>query len=100
MPDFSSIDPNKLGGGRAQSEPDYIPYNKRGRDGLPRVFFYTGVLWLGGFGAGGLYGAKEGWMGAANPSLRVRINSVMNAVSKHGGRVGNTLGVIGELRIQ
>ena len=87
---------------------------------MGHVFFTTGVVWLGGFGAGSLYGGFEGhlflpylnlffflhklfpsspsgWKGATGPSARIRFNSVMNGISKHGSKLGNAVGSIGYL---
>ncbi len=102
LPDVSGIDMNKLGYGRANNnsgkqkkDPDYIINNTKGRDIGARLFFNTGVFWLGGFTAGGLYGSLDGWKNAANPSMKIRINSVLNGLSKTGSFLGNNLGVVG-----
>ena len=65
---------------------------------MGRLFFNTGVCWLGGFLGGGGFGFAEGWRGAANPNLKIRFNSVMNAMSRRGSVAGNSLGIIGECR--
>jgi len=54
IPDVSNIDANKLSRSRGSSNqgPDFIPYNKRGRDIFGRLSLYTGAPWLGGFTAG------------------------------------------------
>jgi hypothetical protein len=101
IPDVGRIDPRHIGSvygvpSTRNKEPDYIPYNARGRDFMGRLFFNTGVCWLGGFTAGGIYGFSEGWRNAANPNLKIRFNSIMNAISKRGSTLGNALGVIGE----
>lgn len=99
MPDVGRIDPRSIGSlygvPMKNKEPEYIPYNARGRDFSARLFFNTGVFWLGGFSAGSVYGFQEGWRGAASPIYRIRFNSVMNAMSKRGSTLGNALGVIG-----
>ena len=98
LPDVGRIDPRVLGaprGGLVKKEPDYIPFNTRGRDFMGRLFFNTGIYWLGGFCGGGAYGFWEGWRGAANPNVRIRFNSVMNAMSRRGSLAGNSLGIIG-----
>ena len=77
-----------------RQQPDYIPYNPKGRDIYTRLTFNTGVMWLGGFALGGIIGIKEGWSKATNPSYKIRFNSVMNGLSKRGSNVGNTLGVL------
>lgn len=63
---------------------------------MGRLFFNTGVCWLGGFLGGGGFGFVEGWRGAANPNMKIRFNSVMNAMSRRGSIAGNSLGIIGE----
>jgi hypothetical protein len=99
IPDVGRIDPGKFGsayGAQKNKDPDYIPYNARGRDVMGRLFFNSGVMWLGGFSSGAAYGFVEGWRGAANPNLKIRFNSVMNAMSRRGSTIGNALGVLGE----
>lgn len=96
IPDVGNIDLGKLGSKRG---PDYVPYNAKGRDSLARVSFNTGIMWLGGYVSGGLYGFVEGWRGAASPNYKIRFNSVMNAFSKRGSYLGNSLGIIGEYHI-
>lgn len=94
IPDVSNIDIKKLGRGT----PDYIPSpSARGRDIFQRLFFNTGALFLMGFGGGGAYGSIEGFRAAANPSLRIRINGIINGMSKRGSKIGNALGIIGKL---
>mmetsp|Transcript_30933 Transcript_30933/g.23010 ORF Transcript_30933/g.23010 Transcript_30933/m.23010 type:complete len:190 (+) Transcript_30933:39-608(+) len=91
LPDFSKISPVYS---KRNASPDYIPYNKRGRDFYGRLSFNMGVFWLIGFGGGGMYGFVEGWRNAASPTYKVRLNSVMNAVSKRGAMLGSKLGII------
>lgn len=102
IPDVGGIDLNKIYGrgaaGKGVKEPDYIPYNKKGRDIWSRVPQVTGIFWLGGFAGGSLYGCKEGWDGAANTSSKVRFNSVLNGMSRRGAKVANALGFIGACR--
>ena len=101
LPDVSGIDMGKMGGyGKSPSggkkEPEYIMNNAKGRDIGSKIFLNTGSFWLGGFAAGGLYGFAEGWKSAASPSLRIRVNAVLNGVSKRGSTLGNNLGVLGK----
>ena len=39
----------------------------------------------------------EGWKGAANSNYKIRFNSVMNAFSKRGSALGNSLAIIGKI---
>lgn len=100
IPDVGNIDFSKIKpryGVPTGSEPDYIPYNSRGKDILGRLTSYTGYFWLGGFCCGGAYGFVEGWREAASPNIKIRFNSVMNGISRRGGKLGNALGVIGDI---
>jgi len=83
---------------KSSSEPDYIPYNKKGKEFFPRLAQNTGLFWLGGFAAAGGYGMYEGWRSAVNPNLKVRFNSVLNGLSRRGAKAGNALGVVGKKR--
>ena len=99
IPDVGHIDINKLTPvyGSKQSGPDFISNNnKRGRDLFGQLTFNTGVSWLGGYTIGSAVGFVEGWRGAALPTFKLRMNSVLNAVAKRGGSLGNALGVVGE----
>ena len=97
IPDGGGIDINKIyrtapGGGA--KEPDYIPFNKKGRDIFSRLSQNTGLFWLGGFVGGGLYGSREGLITVANATTRMKVNAIMNGMSRSGSKVGNALGVI------
>lgn len=95
LPDFN-IDASKIVR-RPNNGPEYLPYNqKRGRDILSRTSFNTGVLWLSGFTFGGLYGAAHGYRNAPHPSFKVRMNSLLNGMSKYGSMNGSFLGVAGK----
>ena len=92
IPDVSGINMNKLS--RHKDEPDFVNYNAKGRDPMSKMFQITGLLWLGGFGGGGMVGAVEGYRGAANPSFKIRMNAVLNQFSKRGSKTGNALAVL------
>ncbi|KZT27758.1 Tim17-domain-containing protein [Neolentinus lepideus HHB14362 ss-1] len=55
----------------------------------------TGTLYLGGLTVGGIWGLREG---ARRPlavsNTRLRINSVLNAVTRRGTFIGNSAGVL------
>jgi hypothetical protein len=99
LPDVSGIDMNKLGYGQNRtknSDPEYILNNTKGRDIGPRLFFNTGVFWLGGFTAGGLYGCADGWRNAPSTIFKIRVNSVLNGVSRSGSLLANSLAGVGK----
>jgi import inner membrane translocase subunit TIM23 len=103
LPDVGGIDPNRLGlygnynnNNKQNKGPDYInnSNNRKGRDPFSRISFTTGVIYLSTFTGGACYGLVEGWKSAVNPSLKVRLNSTLNAVSRRGSNLGNAGGVV------
>ena len=60
-------------------------------------FFLAPVCWLTiGLGIGGVWGLKEG-LGrqlGPNTSAKLRLNSILNACSRRGVMLGNSLGVL------
>ena len=98
IPDAGKIDLDKIyslpAGGRGAKEPDYIPFNKKGRDIFSRLSQNTGLFWLGGFAGGGMYGIREGLNNVPNATTRMKVNAIMNGISRSGSKVGNALGVI------
>lgn len=51
-----------------------------------------------GLAVGGLWGLKEGWSRNLGPtaSSKLRLNSILNACTRRGTLLGNSLGVLGE----
>mmetsp|Transcript_10193 Transcript_10193/g.9130 ORF Transcript_10193/g.9130 Transcript_10193/m.9130 type:complete len:191 (+) Transcript_10193:19-591(+) len=96
LPNVDNVDIRKLSPIYNQEikAPEFIQTSKRGRDIFGRLFFNTGSLYLTGFSAGCSYGLIEGWRAAVNPNFRIRLNSILNAMSKRGSKLGNSLGVI------
>jgi hypothetical protein len=100
LPDVGSIDLDKLYGSRkpAGAGPDYIPYNqKRGRDWYSRLSFYTGCWWLTGFTLGGLNGTVQGWRNAPNAAFKIKMNSILNGMSREGSKFGSRGAIIGKI---
>lgn len=57
----------------------------------------TGTTYLGGLTFGGLLGLREGMtrpLGIENPTFRLRMNAVLNQVTRRGTFIGNSAGVI------
>lgn len=100
IPDVDNIDLGKIRAvyglpkAKTDSEPEYLEFNKRGRDIFGRLNFNTGLSWASGFTIAGLYGFYEGWVGAPNSTFRVRFNSVLNGISKRGNKAANICGVL------
>ncbi|WFD29019.1 Mitochondrial import inner membrane translocase subunit tim23 [Malassezia sp. CBS 17886] len=57
----------------------------------------TGTTYLGGLAIGGLMGLREGLtrpLGIQSPTVRLRMNAVLNQVTRRGSFIGNSAGVI------
>ncbi|KAN0062482.1 Mitochondrial import inner membrane translocase subunit tim23 [Thecaphora frezii] len=57
----------------------------------------TGTTYLSGLAIGGLLGAREGLsrpLGVDNPTFRLRLNAVLNQVTRRGSFFGNSAGVV------
>lgn len=57
----------------------------------------TGTTYLSGLAVGGLLGAREGFfrpLGVDNPTFRLRLNAVLNQVTRRGSFFGNSAGVV------
>ena len=76
-----------------QQQPDYLDYDPKGRGIVVTMFANSGVAYLLGIGAGGLYGLRTGLAATPSNRFRVKLNSVLNHSGRYGSRAGNTLGV-------
>lgn len=74
--------------------PDYLDYDTKGRGLTERMFYNSGMIYIGGLGLGGMFGALEGLKNAPKKRFKIRLNSVLNACGKRGSRVANALGVL------
>lgn len=57
----------------------------------------TGTTYLSGLAIGGLLGAREGFfrpLGVDNTTFRLRLNAVLNQVTRRGSFFGNSAGVV------
>ena len=54
----------------------------------------TGVTYLSGLAIGGAWGLQEGLRHSANQPPRLRLNAVLNAVTRRGPFLGNSAGVV------
>ncbi|EPQ28466.1 uncharacterized protein PFL1_03769 [Pseudozyma flocculosa PF-1] len=57
----------------------------------------TGTTYLSGLAIGGLLGAREGFsrpLGVDNPTFRLRLNAILNQVTRRGSFFGNSAGVV------
>lgn len=64
----------------------------------PLRLVLTPVFHLSGLGVGGIWGLREGYKRPlAVSNARLRINSILNSVTRRGTFLGNSAGVIGRL---
>lgn len=54
----------------------------------------TGVTYLAGISIGGAWGLQEGLRRSAGQAPKLRLNSVLNAVTRRGPYLGNSAGVV------
>jgi import inner membrane translocase subunit TIM23 len=65
------------------------------KDWTDDLCYGTGAVYLTGLGMGGLYGLREGLRKTSNTqSPRLRLNGVLNAVTRRGPFLGNSAGVL------
>lgn len=65
------------------------------RNWRDNLCYGTGTMYLLGLGVGGLYGAQEGLNNMpANATAKLRLNTVLNHVTKRGPFLGNSSGVL------
>lgn len=100
MPDFGGIDLSKFSVAAPNEEDiDFIPYNKKGRDFSGKLFFNVGTCWLSSMVIGGIYGSVVGISSGTSNSLKLRMNAILNGVSKYGTKASSTCGMIGMILI-
>jgi import inner membrane translocase subunit TIM23 len=78
----------------SKEEPDYLEYDTKGRGVVTTMFANSGLSYLIGTGAGGIYGLREGLTQTPSHRFKVKLNSVLNHCSRHGSRIGNRFGVL------
>ncbi|GKU03279.1 mitochondrial import inner membrane translocase subunit tim23 [Fusarium langsethiae] len=54
----------------------------------------AGVTYLGGLGVGGAWGLQEGLRRSTGQPPKLRLNAVLNSVTRRGPFLGNSLGVV------
>lgn len=65
------------------------------KDWTDDLCYGTGAVYLTGLGIGGAYGLAEGLRNApANASAKLRLNGILNAVTRRGPFLGNSAGVL------
>lgn len=65
------------------------------KDWTDDLCYGTGTVYLLGLGSGGLYGLAEGLRKTpADASFKLRLNSILNAVTRRGPFLGNSAGVL------
>ena len=84
---------------RHNNRPDYLEYdiNPHGRGFIVTMFANTGLSYMIGIGAGGLYGVRHGFRVTPSQRFRVQLNSILNHTGRYGSRVGNAFGTVAML---
>ncbi|KAH8832401.1 Tim17-domain-containing protein [Flagelloscypha sp. PMI_526] len=108
-PDLSAYDPTKLHPlAQLGDKLDYLLLEDEKTSEVPGadtalptrgwsddLCYGTGTMYLGGLAVGGLWGIREG---ASRPlavsNSRLRINSILNSVTRRGTFIGNSAGVL------
>ncbi|GJJ73712.1 mitochondrial import inner membrane translocase subunit TIM23 [Entomortierella parvispora] len=54
----------------------------------------TGMAYISGLSLGGAYGFYEGLRSSPSPALKVRLNTVLNSMTRRGPFIGNSAGVL------
>jgi Tim17/Tim22/Tim23/Pmp24 family len=93
-----SLQPSS-GGGVRPHRPDYLEYdiNPHGRGFVVTMFANTGLSYMIGIGAGGIYGVRHGFRVTPSQRFRVQLNSILNHTGRYGSRVGNAFGTVAML---
>ena len=83
------------GGLRHNNRPDYLEYdiNPHGRGFIVTMFANTGLSYMIGIGAGGMYGFRV----TPSQRFRVQLNSILNHTGRYGSRAGNAFGTVAML---
>ncbi|KAJ3038733.1 Mitochondrial import inner membrane translocase subunit tim23 [Rhizophlyctis rosea] len=64
------------------------------RTGFDKLLYGCGTAYLGGLITGGAYGFIRGLQTAQVPAFKVRMNSVLNQMTRYGPRSANTMGIL------
>lgn len=106
---FSSLDPAKLHPlAQLSDQLDFLNLEEDKTNELPGattaipsrgwgddLCYGTGTTYLSGLGVGGLWGLREGYRRPlAVSNTRLRINSILNSVTRRGTFLGNSAGVM------
>ncbi|KAG0057762.1 Mitochondrial import inner membrane translocase subunit tim23 [Gryganskiella cystojenkinii] len=54
----------------------------------------TGMAYISGLSLGGAYGFYEGLRSSPSPAVKVRLNTVLNSMTRRGPFIGNSAGVL------
>ncbi|KAF9552363.1 Mitochondrial import inner membrane translocase subunit tim23, partial [Lunasporangiospora selenospora] len=54
----------------------------------------TGLTYITGLSLGGAYGFYEGLRSSPSPAFRIRLNTVLNSMTRRGPFIGNSAGVL------
>ncbi|KAG0314067.1 Mitochondrial import inner membrane translocase subunit tim23 [Dissophora globulifera] len=104
----TSYDPTRLhplaglGGGldylNLDDDPGVLPGTQGGilpsRSWSDDLTYGTGLTYITGLSAGGAYGFYEGLRSSPSPAFKIRLNTVLNSMTRRGPFIGNSAGVL------
>jgi import inner membrane translocase subunit TIM23 len=97
----ASLDPKVLGSIQLPTSPEHLfseEATRHKRSWGENLSYYTGLGYLGGTLAGGVYGGIEGSRAKPQASLdtaKLRLNRLINSTMHRGRMFGNTFGILG-----
>jgi import inner membrane translocase subunit TIM23 len=94
MPSMPTMPMNFDLGSYEDEDVDYLEYDAKGRSWGERMFFNTGVAYMGGIALGGFYGVFQGLKNSPSNKMKIRMNSVLNQTGNYGSRFGNAMGSV------
>ncbi|KAG0331569.1 Mitochondrial import inner membrane translocase subunit tim23 [Podila humilis] len=86
--DYISIDENA--GSSVGASSGIVPSRGWSDD----LTYGTGLTYITGLGMGGAFGMYEGLKSSPSPALKVRVNTVLNSMTRRGPFLGNSAGVM------
>ncbi|KAF9355805.1 Mitochondrial import inner membrane translocase subunit tim23 [Mortierella sp. AD094] len=91
-----------LGGGldylNLDDDPGVLPGTQGGlmpsRGWSDDLTYGTGLTYIAGLSLGGAYGFYEGLRSSPSPAFKIRLNTVLNSMTRRGPFIGNSAGVL------
>ncbi|KAF9104675.1 Mitochondrial import inner membrane translocase subunit tim23 [Mortierella sp. AM989] len=85
--DYLNLDDN---GDLPSSQGNHLP----GRGWVEDLTYGTGLTYAAGLSLGGAFGFYEGARSSPSPAIKIRLNTVLNSMTRRGPFIGNSAGVM------